>query len=70
MKLAETADTLFHARIRDRNPANLLPEYGRGTQNEMVLDFMALAIAIIACKRGMPPGNESDMVPHALIPGA
>jgi hypothetical protein len=36
----------------------------------MVLDFRALAIAIIACKRGMRPGNDSDMVPHALILGA
>jgi hypothetical protein len=34
-----------------------------------VLDFMALAIAIIAPHCGMRPGKASDVVPRALIPG-
>lgn len=62
-------DTLVRARIRDRNRANLLPEYARGSENELVLDSMALAIAITRSKRGLQPGNESDVMPHSLILG-
>ncbi|HEY0803168.1 MAG TPA: hypothetical protein VGD54_20200 [Steroidobacteraceae bacterium] len=60
------ADTNYRARARDRKFGDLRPEYGGLSDNERMLDFVALAIAIVAMKRGMGP-KESDIVPAALI---
>jgi hypothetical protein len=66
-ELALTADQLYRARARDRKLGDLRPEYGGLRDNEHMLDFMALAIAIVAVKRGMCAGKESDIVPAELI---
>ena len=66
-ELANTADTLYRARDKDRKFGDLRPEYGGLADNARMLDFIALAIAIVAVKRGMRPGKESDIVPAALI---
>jgi hypothetical protein len=66
-ELAGTADTLYRARAKDRKFGDLRPEYGGLADNARMLDFIALAIAIVAVKRGMRPGKESDVVPAALI---
>ncbi len=68
-ELATTADSLYRARARDRKFGDLRPEYGGQAENELMLDFISLAIAIVAVKRGMRPGKESDIVPAALIAG-
>jgi hypothetical protein len=66
-ELASSADMLYRARAKDRKFGDLRPEYGGLADNERMLDFIALAIAIVAVKRGMRPGKESDVVPAALI---
>ena len=66
-ELATTADSLYRARARDRKFGDLRPEYGGRADNERMLDFIALAIAIVAVKRGMQPGKASDIVPIELI---
>jgi hypothetical protein len=66
-ELSNTADTLYRARAKDRKFGDLRPEYGGLADNARMLDFIALAIAIVAVKRGMRPGKESDVVPAALI---
>jgi len=67
-ELAATADGLYRARATDRKFGDLRPEYGGQAENERMLDFIALAIAIVAVKRGMRPGKVSDIVPAALLP--
>jgi hypothetical protein len=66
-ELALTADQLYRARARDRKFGDLRPEYGGLAANAVMLDFMALAIAIVAVKRGMRASKESDIVPAQLI---
>jgi hypothetical protein len=66
-ELAAAADGLYRARATDRKFGDLRPEYGGQADNERMLDFIALSIAIVAVKRGMRPGKESDIVPAALI---
>jgi hypothetical protein len=66
-ELAVMADSLYRARARDRTIGDLRPEYGGLADNERMLDFIALVIAIVAVKRGMRPRTDSDMVPAALI---
>jgi hypothetical protein len=66
-ELASTADTLYRARAKDRKFGDLRPEYGGLSDNDRMLDFIALAIAIVALRRGMRPGKVSDIVPSALI---
>jgi hypothetical protein len=65
--LAASADKFYRARARNRTIGDLRPEYGGLAENERMLDFIALAIAIVAVKRGMSPGKESDIVPSQLI---
>lgn len=69
-ELAAKADSLYRARANDRKLGESRPEYGGLTVNAEVLDFIALAIAIVAVKRRMRPGKVSDIVPEALIAGA
>jgi hypothetical protein len=67
-ELADNADKLYRARARDRKFGDLRAEYGGLAENERMLDFIALAIAIVAVKRGMrAAGKESGIVPAALI---
>jgi hypothetical protein len=66
-ELAAKADGLYRARAKDRKFGDLRPEYGGQAENERMLDFIALAIAIVAVERGMRPGKQSDIVPAALI---
>jgi hypothetical protein len=65
--LAASADKFYRARARNRTIGDLRPEYGGLAENERMLDFAALAVAIVAVKRGMRPGRESDIVPARLI---
>ncbi len=65
--LAASADKFYRARARNRTIGDFRPEYGGLAENERMLDFIALAVAIVAVKRGMRPGKESDIVPGSLI---
>lgn len=65
--LAASADKFYRARARNRTIGDMRPEYGGLAENERMLDFIALAVAIVAVKRGMHPGKESDIVPSPLI---
>lgn len=65
--LAASADKFYRARARNRTIGDLRPEYGGLAENERMLDFIALAVAIVAVKRGMRPGKESDVVPSQLV---
>jgi hypothetical protein len=64
-ELADTADARYRARAKDRKFGDL--RYGGLADNARMLDFIALAIAIVAVKRGMRAGKVSDAVPAALI---
>lgn len=65
--LAASAEKFYRARVRNRTIGDLRPEYGGLAENERMLDFIALAIASVAVKRGMRPGKESDVVPGQLV---